>query len=178
MNATPVPAALPGDLTIGSFNMERFYNDINEGNGAVTLTTAAYQGRLAKASLAIRNVMRMPDLIGLEEVEGQRNSPGSQPVHVIQDIVNKVNADAAAAGQGNPNYNYCIGLTNDPSAITPAIIYKQGKVQITECLQYGPAPSTTNPAAAPTCSTTGRPPRFALTSPRPVRIPPSRFEWW
>ena len=137
LSATPVPAALSGDLTIGNFNMERFYNDTAEGNGAVTLTTAAYQGRLNKASLAIRNVMRMPDIIGLEEVEGQRNSSGSQPVHVIDDIVNKVNADAVAAGQGNPNYTYCIGLTNDPGAITPAIIYKQSKVQITECLQYG-----------------------------------------
>lgn len=137
ISATPVPAPLASDLTIGSFNMERFYNDVNEGNGAVTLTTAAYQGRLAKASLAIRNVMRMPDLIGLEEVEGQRNSSGSTFVPVIQDIVNKVNADAAAAGQGNPNYNYCIGLTNDPSAITAAIIYKQGKVQLTSCTMFG-----------------------------------------
>ena len=130
--------ALASDLTIGSFNMERFYNDTAEGNGAVTLTTAAYQGRLNKASLAIRNVMRMPDIIGLEEVEGQRNSAGSPAgPHVIGDIVAKVNADAVAAGQGNPNYTFCIGLTNDPGAITPAIIYKQGKVQITECAQYG-----------------------------------------
>ena len=137
LSATPVPAALSSDLTIGSFNMERFYNDTAEGNGAVTLTTTAYQGRLNKASLAIRNVMRMPDIIGLEEIEGQRNSTGSQAVHVIQDIVAKVNADAVSAGQGNPNYNYCIGLTNDPGAITPAIIYKPGKVQPTECAQYG-----------------------------------------
>ena len=135
MAATPVPVALANDLTIGSFNMERFYNNVNEGNGAVTLSTAAYQGRLAKASLAIRNVMLMPDLISLEEVEGQPN--GGIAVPVIQDIVNKVNADAAAAGQGNPNYNYCIGLTNDPSAITVAIIYKQGKVQLTSCTMYG-----------------------------------------
>jgi hypothetical protein len=135
MAATPVPVALANDLTIGSFNMERFYNDVNEGNGAVTLTTAAYQRRLAKASLAIRNVMRMPDLIGLEEVEGQRN--GGTAVPVIQDIVNKVNADAAAAGQGNPNYSYCIGVTNDSSAITVAIIYKQDKAQLVSCTMYG-----------------------------------------
>jgi uncharacterized protein len=42
-----------------------------------------------------------------------------------------------AAGQGNPNYDYCIGLTNDPSAITVAIIYKQDKVQIASCTMYG-----------------------------------------
>jgi predicted extracellular nuclease len=145
LSATPVPAALPGDLTIGNFNMERFYNDLAEGNGAVTLTTQAYQGRLNKASMAVRNVMRMPDIIGLEEVEGQRNSQGSQPVHVIDDIVNKVNADAVVAGQENPNYTYCIGLTNDPSAITPAIIYKPARVQVTECRQYGLATQYNEP---------------------------------
>ena len=74
------------------------------------MTTTAYQGRLNKASLAIRNVMRMPDVIGLEEVEGKRNTAGATDPHVIDDIVAKVNADAAAAGQGNPNYAWCIGL--------------------------------------------------------------------
>jgi predicted extracellular nuclease len=137
MTATPVPVALPNDLTIGSFNMERFYNDVDEHNGAVTLTTAAYQGRLAKASLAIRNVMRMPDLIGLEEVEGQRNTAGSTAVHVIKDIVDRVNADAVAAGQGNPSYNYCIALSNDPGAITVAIIYKESRVQLASCTIFG-----------------------------------------
>ncbi|MBS1855970.1 MAG: lamin tail domain-containing protein [Acidobacteria bacterium] len=137
MAATPVPAALPGDLTIGSFNMERFYNDVADGNGAAAISTAAYQGRLNKASLAIRDVMRMPDIIGLEEVEGKRNSVGANDPHVIDAIVSKVNADAAAAGQGNPNYGWCIGVTNDPSAIVPAIMYKQDKVQVSECAQYG-----------------------------------------
>jgi predicted extracellular nuclease len=135
--ATPVPAALPTDLTIGSFNMERFFNDVNENNGAALLTTTAYQGRLQKASLAIRNVMRMPDIIGLEEVEGKRNSGGAIDPHVVDAIASRVNADAAAAGQGNPNYTWCIGVTNDPGAISAAVIYKQGKVQLTECAQYG-----------------------------------------
>jgi hypothetical protein len=136
LSATPVPVALPNDLTIGSFNMQRFYNDTSESNGAAALTTAAYQRRLAKASLAIRNVLRMPDLIGLEEVEGQRNG-NPNTVSVIQDIVNKVNSDAVTAGQDNPNYTFCVGLTNDPSAITPAIIYKQGKVTSATCTMYG-----------------------------------------
>jgi uncharacterized protein len=143
--ATPVPAPLTSDLTIGSFNMERFYNDTNEGNGATTLSTAAYQGRLNKASLAIRNVMRMPDIIGLEEVEGKRSTAGATDPHVIDAIVAKVNADAVAAGQGNPNYAWCIGVTNDPSAITPAVIYKQDKVQLTECSQYGVSTTYSEP---------------------------------
>ena len=34
--------------------------------------------------------------------------------------VAKVNADAVTAGQGNPGYAYCVGVTNDPGAITVA----------------------------------------------------------
>src|SRR5262249_13164897 len=128
--ATPVPAALPTDLTIGNFNMERFFNDKDDGNGnTVILTSAAYQGRLNKMSLAVRNVMRSPDIITLEEVEGPSpTSPQNFPVPA--DIVNKINGDAVAAGQQNPNYNWCEYPTNDISFISIAVIYKQNRVTL------------------------------------------------
>jgi predicted extracellular nuclease len=138
-SAVPVPVPQASDLTIGSFNMERFYNNREEGNGAVLLTAAAYQGRLNKASLAIRNVMRMPDILGIEEIEGKRNSPGAIDPRVIDDLAAKVNADAVAAGQGNPNYAWCSASTNDISAISLAVMFKQSKVQASECQMYGGA---------------------------------------
>jgi predicted extracellular nuclease len=145
MNAIPVPIPQPGDLTIGSFNMERFYNNRDEGNGAVLLTAAAYQGRLNKASLAIRNVMRMPDILGLEEIEGKRNTAGAIDPRVIEDLAAKVNADAVAAGQGNPNYSWCSAPTNDPGAISLAVMFKPAKVQMSECLVYGGATRYSEP---------------------------------
>ena len=73
MTAQPVPVQAGNEFTVASFNMERFYNDVvdadNPGSTAVTVTTAAYQRRLAKASLAIRNVLNMPDIIGTQEIE-------------------------------------------------------------------------------------------------------------
>jgi hypothetical protein len=125
--------------------MERFYNDTSEGNGAVTLDAAAYQGRLNKASLAIRNVMRTPDILGLQEVESPRNGVGLQAYLVIQDLANKINADAVAAAQPNPNYGWCMGLTNDPGAIGVAFLYKQGKVNVQGCAQFGLATQYTEP---------------------------------
>lgn len=135
--ATPVPAAPANDVTVANFNIERFFNDQNEGNGNnVTLTTAAYQGRLNKLSLAVRNVLGMPDILTLEEVEGPK--PGDPQVYpVVQDIVNKINGDAVAAGQGNPDYGWCQYPTNDVGEISPAILYKQGKVALLDCVQYG-----------------------------------------
>ncbi len=42
--------------------MERFYNDKvdadNPGSSVVVVSTAAYQRRLAKASLAVRNILK------------------------------------------------------------------------------------------------------------------------
>lgn len=137
LSAVPVPAPLATDLTIGNANIERFYNDVDDNNGAgAVLTSAAYQGRLNKLSLAIRNVMRTPDILSLEEVEAAQLSAATQ-LTVVQDIANKVNSDAVAAGQPNPNYNWCMFGTNDPSAIGIAILYKQAKVMPLECVQFG-----------------------------------------
>ncbi|MCU1330178.1 MAG: nuclease, partial [Bryobacterales bacterium] len=51
--------------------------------------------------------------------------------------MNKLNADASAAGQGSPNYTFCGGVTNDVGLIAPAAIYRQDRVTSLECSQYG-----------------------------------------
>lgn len=131
--AAVLDAPLATDLLIVDANIERFYDTVSNG-GDVVLTQAAYDGRLNKLSLAIRDVMRMPDIIALEEVEGPA-SGNSFPV--LQDIVRKINSDASVKGQGSPNYGYCGGLTNDPGKIAPAVIFRQDRVTQLECAQYG-----------------------------------------
>ena len=150
LSATPVPAPLPTDLTIANFNTEHFYNDLNDGNGnsnaSTILTTAAYQGRLNKLSLAVRNVLRMPDIITFEEFEGPSLGSGTQSYPVPQDVVNKLNADAASAGQGSPNYDWCEYPTNDASWISIAVVYKKSKMTLVDCTQYGGANTFLKPA--------------------------------
>src|SRR5207237_6164020 len=80
-HAVPVRAgAGEGELVVASFNMERFfdtYNDVRRNPfdpplnviSDAVLTQAALDRRLNKASLAIRNVLQMPDIIGIEEME-------------------------------------------------------------------------------------------------------------
>ena len=63
MVVAAVPAARTGELTIGDQNMERFYNATADTSGAIVLTSSAYALRLAKASLAIRNVLNTPDIL-------------------------------------------------------------------------------------------------------------------
>jgi predicted extracellular nuclease len=53
MSAVPVPSPLAGEFTIGGFNIENFNNNATQRH---------------KAALAIRDVMRLPDIIGTIEI--------------------------------------------------------------------------------------------------------------
>jgi predicted extracellular nuclease len=76
--AVPVRARTAQEFTIGHTNLENF--------------SSSNATKLNKASLAIRNVLRTPDILGLIEVDTAASATA---------LANKVNADAA-----NPNINY------------------------------------------------------------------------
>ena len=92
--AVPVAVASPNEFTVASFNMERLFDTINDPDiGDVALTPAAYELRLRKATLAIRDVMRMPDIVGVEEVETQE---------VLQDSRAAAQRDSDGGGDIEP----------------------------------------------------------------------------
>jgi uncharacterized protein len=116
VSATPVPAAAANELAIANFNMERFFDTVNDpGASDVALTAAAFANRLNKASLAIRNVLNMPDVIGVEEMEN---------LNTLQALADKINADAAAAGQPSPNYQAFLVEGNDVGGIDVGLLVK------------------------------------------------------
>ncbi len=84
---TPVRARKTGEMSIGSLNLFRLFNDINdpgdEDNNNI-LTTKNYQTRLKKLSLYIRNSMRSPDVLGIQEVEN---------ISTLSDLSAKITAD-------------------------------------------------------------------------------------
>ena len=139
MTAQPIPVQAGNEFTVASFNMERFYNDVvdadNPGSSAVTVTTAAYQRRLAKASLAIRNVLNMPDIIGTQEIEN---------LAVLTDLANKISADAQAAGQTDPVYAPYLFLANDGTAINTGFLVKTTRVNVVNVQQFGLATTFTS----------------------------------
>lgn len=137
LSVTPLDAPLPTDLTIANFNTQHFYNDQSDSGNSTILDPAAYQGRLNKLSLAVRTVLRSPDIITFEEFEAPKIGAANPVFPVPQDVVNKLNNDTVAAGLPNPNYNWCEFATNDPSFISIAVVYKQTKMSVQECTQYG-----------------------------------------
>lgn len=69
--AAPVPEPTSDELTIASLNVFRLFDDIDDPSpsGNESVSTAEYQRRLEKFSRYIREQLRSPDIIGLQEVE-------------------------------------------------------------------------------------------------------------
>ena len=66
----PVRQAMPTEMTIASLNMFRFYDDIDDaGIQDDVVSTAEYVARRTKFRRYILDVLRAPDVIGLQEIE-------------------------------------------------------------------------------------------------------------
>jgi hypothetical protein len=134
---TAVPAASTDELTIVGFNMERFFDKVNDpGIGEPVLTDAALERRLSKASLIFRNVIRLPDVAGLVEIEN---------LSVLQTLASRVNDDAVAAGLTNPNYQAFLVEGNDPGGIDVGFLVKPSRVSVIAVHQEGKDATYVNP---------------------------------
>lgn len=142
----PAPALAPGadDASVASFNMERFFDDTNDPSiGEPVLTPTAYQTRLNKASLAIRDYLHAPDILATEEIEN---------LSVLQAIAQRVNADAVAAGQPDPQYVAYLEEGNDVGGIDVGFLVKTAevgagiaRVEVLAVTQVGKATTWTEP---------------------------------
>lgn len=143
----PKPALAPtaDDVSVASFNMERFFDDVNDpAIGEPVLSPTAYQGRLNKASLAIRDYLHAPDIVATEEVEN---------LSVLQDVAARVNADAVAAGQADPQYVAYLEEGNDVGGIDVGFLVKTAdaaagmpRVEVLGVTQFGKATTWVDPA--------------------------------
>ncbi|MEQ1607283.1 MAG: endonuclease/exonuclease/phosphatase family protein [Pyrinomonadaceae bacterium] len=125
----PLSPAGEREVTVGSFNIENFFDDeVNSSNVEKEAVTPkdVFQNRLSKVSLAIRNVLSMPDVLGVVEVENLK---------VLQKVADKINADAIAAGQPNPKYTAHLEEGNDVRGIDVGFLVKSSKIKVVEVKQ-------------------------------------------
>lgn len=128
----PLPKS--SELTIASYNLERFYNSTDDPGGDAILTATAFQNRLNKLSLAIRNNLHLPDIIGFQEVEN---------LSTLQAVASKVNTDA-----GLPNlYTAFLSDANDPGLIDTGYLVKN-TVNVSSVEQIGLTATYTNPCTS------------------------------
>ncbi len=166
ISAAPVPAANVNEFTVASFNLERFYDTVDDaGTSDVVLTTDAFNRRLNKASLAIRNGLRMPDIIGVEEMEN---------LTTLQTLAAKINSDAVAAGASDPQYAAYLAEGNDIGGIDVGFLVKSVRVNVVSVTQEGKATTFVNPANGQSDTLNDRPPlllKATVNSPDWVGFP-------
>lgn len=111
--AQPIPAPAPGEITIASFNLERITEE-----------------RLPKAALSIRTMLRLPDVVGVQEADN---------VALLQRLADQINRDALAAGQPDPQYRAYLEEGNDPGGIDVGFLVKTARIRADRVTQIGKA---------------------------------------
>ncbi len=166
-SAIPVPQANADEFTVSSFNMQRFFDTTDDPSTSdPVLTQTAFDGRLNKASLAIRNVMLLPDVVGVEEMEN---------LTTLQAVANKVNSDATAAGQTNPMYQPYLVEGNDVGGIDVGFLVKSSRVTVIDVTQVGKDATYTNPNNGTAELLNDRPPLVLRASIQPAMGAPVAF---
>jgi predicted extracellular nuclease len=145
----PVPVANPDEFTVAAFNLERFYDNIDDTGGDAVLTATAFNNRLNKASLAIRNVLRTPDILGIEEMEDLKT---------LTALANKINSDAVTAGDPNPMYQPYLEEGNDIGLIDVGFLVKSTRVTVIDVTQLGKTTTYINPNNGSAETLNDRPP--------------------
>lgn len=152
--ARAVPAPSAGDLTVGSLNLERFFDTTPSGAGP-TLSPEAFEARLKKASLAIRTLLRAPDVLAVVEVED---------LPTLGTLASRISADALAAGEPDPAYQAFLVEGNDASGIDVGFLVA-GRVAVLSVVQEGKSATYPDPATGSALLLNDRPP-LVLTARR------------
>jgi len=137
VKATPLPAPSERQFSIAGVNLENLFDDEDDPSIKEDLVTKeAFQKRLKKISLAVRDYLRMPDVVGVIETEN---------LAVLKKLAERINADAVAANQPNPKYEAYLIDGNDGRGIDSGFLVKSVRVKVLEVKQLGKTDKFKNP---------------------------------
>ncbi len=122
------PAA-ENEVTVASFNLENFFDDEENSDlrrKETKVSKEHFERRLKKASMAIRDVVSMPDVLGIVEVEN---------LTVLKKLADRINKDAEAAKQPNPKYEAFLEESNDLRGIDVGFLIKTSKIKVNKVQQ-------------------------------------------
>ncbi|VXA92791.1 conserved exported hypothetical protein [Luteimonas sp. 9C] len=140
----PRPSMLPGPdhVSFATYNLQRFFDTVNDANSGPTLTPAALERRLSKASIGIRAFLHTPDVLGVTEVEN---------LSVLSTLASRINADAVAAGQPDPGYvayleeGFDVGGIDVGFLVKTASVGSVARIEVAQVTQEGADAVLTNP---------------------------------
>lgn len=116
----PVRLKTPDEFTVGSLNTYRLFDAVKDGTETV-VSIAEYTRRLKKASLYIREVLKSPDVLAVQEVE---------KLGVLQDLSYRISSD-------DPSITYIPFLEegNDIGGIDVGFLVRSDRVAVNAVTQ-------------------------------------------
>ena len=161
---TAVREARSDEITVASFNIQRFFDDVNDvGITEPVPSPAVFDARLGKASRIVRTMLGSPDIIGLQEMEN---------LATLQALAARINADAASGGNPSPGYVAYLEEGNDIGGIDVGFLVKASRVSVVDVVQEGLGTQYINPQNGQLEILNDRPPLvLRATAPRPGGAP-------
>ncbi len=157
----PLPTTTERQISVAGMNLENFFDDQDDPSIKEDLVTPeGFQRRLKKISLAIRNVMKSPDVIGAVEVEN---------LNALKKLTEKINADTVASGKNDPKYEAFLIEGNDGRGIDVGFLVKTSRVKVLETRQLGKGDKYKNPNTNEESFVHDRPPlmlRVSIADPK------------
>ncbi len=144
----PVRPREPGEITVGTLNLFRLFDDIDDpadvdGRDDAVVSTAEYQLRLSKFSDYVRTVLGAPDILAVQEVESLK---------VLGDLAAQIEAD-------DPSVVYTALLVegNDVGTIDVGFLTRQ-RINVDAVTQVDPDETFLNPISGENDILHDRPP--------------------
>ncbi len=124
-----LPPAGPDELAIATWNLHRFFDASDDPSiNEPLLTPAAWARRLGRAARAVVIELRLPDVIGVQEVEN---------LNALQALAAAANAEAMAAGGRDPGYQAHVLEGNDVGGIDVGFVVKSARLEVVQVWQEG-----------------------------------------
>ncbi|MFS8138331.1 MAG: endonuclease/exonuclease/phosphatase family protein, partial [Thermomonas sp.] len=146
--AMAVSDAGANDITVGGFNLERFFDDTNDPSiGEPVLTSIAFANRLAKTGAAICAWVKTPDILGVVEVEN---------LDTLTQLANYINGNCASAPvyapylqEGNDVGGIDVGFLVSNRAVRAGVsrVTVNSVTQMGKTSEYGTSPLGCTPGA-------------------------------
>lgn len=132
-----LPAVNDGQFTVAAANIETFVDDVDDPDIKEDVAaTEAFQKRLGKISIAVRDFLNLPDILAVIEAEN---------LNVLKNLADRVNSEAIAAGKPDPKYEAFLIDGNDPRGIDVGFLVKRSRVTSASIKQFGKDERYRNP---------------------------------
>ncbi len=156
-----MPATNDRQFSVAAANIESFFDDEDDPDSREDVaTTEAFQKRIGKISIAVRDLLQMPDVFAVVEAEN---------LNVLKKLAARINSDAVVAGKPDPKYEAYLFDGNDGRGIDNGFLVKSARVKVLSAKQFGKSERFKNPNTGNEDILNDRPPialELTITDPK------------